>query len=67
MSEEIGTRWPKGVSAVQAVREMLGRGLVEPAAARAYFATIEPLLYRYPALDPRSFRAAVEMMFAPLG
>ncbi len=41
------------------VREMLRRGLVERPALLAYFEAIEPLLYRYPALDARSFREAV--------
>ncbi|HEX5474125.1 MAG TPA: DUF6036 family nucleotidyltransferase [Vicinamibacterales bacterium] len=42
------------------VEEMLRRGLVERAALRAYFAAVEPLLYRYPAVDTASFRRAVE-------
>jgi hypothetical protein len=42
------------------VREMLGRGLVEPGRLREYFERIEPLLYRFPAIDPPSFRRAVE-------
>jgi hypothetical protein len=42
------------------VQEMLRRGLVERRALRDYFDTIEPLLYRYPAVDPPSFRQAVE-------
>lgn len=41
------------------VQEMLRRGLVEREALSAYFDAIEPLLYRYPALDPPSFRQAV--------
>lgn len=41
------------------VREMFRRGLVEREALRAYFAEIEPRLYRYPALDPATFRQAV--------
>jgi hypothetical protein len=41
------------------VGEMLRRGLVEPARAWAYFDAIEPRLYRYPAIDPPSFRRAV--------
>jgi len=49
------------------VRQMVERGLVVPAAAHEYYAAIEPLLFRYPALDPRSFRAAVEEAFGPLG
>jgi uncharacterized nucleotidyltransferase DUF6036 len=44
---------------VEDVREMLGRGLVQRAELRAYFEEIEPLLYRYPAIDPSSFRRAV--------
>jgi len=44
----------------QDVREMLARGLVEPERLRELFAQIEPQLYRYPALDPGSFRRAVE-------
>jgi len=42
------------------VRAMIDRGLAPPAAIRAAFAAIEPLLYRYPAIDPGSFRQAVE-------
>ena len=42
------------------VREMIGRGLVAGPQLLAYFAQIEPDLYRYPALDPPSFRRAVE-------
>jgi hypothetical protein len=44
------------------VREMLQRGLIEPRQTLAYFARIEPELYRYPALDPASFRHAVETL-----
>lgn len=39
---------------------MLERGLVEPARLRDLFAAIELGLYRYPAIDPPSFRRAVE-------
>jgi hypothetical protein len=46
------------------VAEMLRRGLVDSSEARRYFAAIEPLLYRYPAVDARSFRDAVERAFA---
>jgi hypothetical protein len=45
------------------VRAMVARGLVAPAAARRYFAEIEPELYRFPAVDPPSFRAAVADAF----
>lgn len=46
------------------VREMLGRGLIEPEALRRYLARIEPMLYRYPAVDPATFRAAVQRALA---
>ena len=46
------------------VRALVERGLVDPARARAYFDEIEPSLYRFPAIDPRSFREAVERELA---
>ena len=46
------------------VRAMLERGLVEREKLRAFFASIEPRLYRFPAIDPPSFRAAVERALA---
>jgi hypothetical protein len=45
------------------VREMLSRGLVTPSGAWQYFDSIEPQLHRYPAVDPMSFRRAIEEMF----
>ena len=45
------------------VQEMLRRGLVEPARAWRYFEAIETDLYRFPAVDARSFRRAVEAIF----
>ena len=42
------------------VSELLGRRLVEPARLLEYFSAIEPDLYRFPAIDPPSFRRAVE-------
>jgi hypothetical protein len=39
---------------------MLSRGLVERAELRRLFAEIEPLLFRFPAVDARGFRRAVE-------
>ncbi len=42
------------------VRVMLARGLVEAPTLRSLFERIEPELFRYPALNPRSFREAVE-------
>ena len=47
------------------VRAMLDRGFVTPAALRQMFAEIEPDLYRFPAVDPRSFRAAVDVVAPP--
>jgi hypothetical protein len=37
--------------------------MVEPAAL-AYFELVEPLLHRYPALDPRAFKRRVEEAFS---
>jgi hypothetical protein len=42
------------------VREMIARGLVEREKALGFFTAIEPQLYRYPAVDPRTFRKDVE-------
>jgi hypothetical protein len=42
------------------VRSMIARGLVDPVQARELFGRIEPELYRFPAIDPASFRARVE-------
>ncbi len=49
------------------VREMFDRGLIEASRTLAYFARIEPELYRYPAVDPPTFRQAVEGMLAERG
>ena len=46
------------------VREMMSRQLVNPQTALLYFAEIEPKLYRYPAIDPPSFRRSVENTMA---
>jgi hypothetical protein len=45
------------------VGEMLGRGLVDRARALQYFRRIEPELYRYPVIDPPTFRRAVHRAF----
>lgn len=47
------------------VRAFVEHRLVDPARALAYFDEIEPSLYRYPAVDPRSFRSRVEEAFSP--
>lgn len=46
------------------VRAMLDRGLVVPARLRELFTAIEPLLYRFPAIDPVTFRTALEEALA---
>lgn len=46
------------------VRHMLSRRLVTPEQLRDAFASIEPSLYRFPAVDPSSFRAALEQALA---
>ena len=46
------------------VRAMIARGLVDPGLARSLFDRIEPELYRFPAIDPASFRARIERELA---
>jgi len=41
------------------VRQMMGHGMINRARLLDEFEQIEPLLYRYPAVDPASFRACV--------
>jgi hypothetical protein len=52
------------VQDISDVREMLRRGLIVRDKARTYFERLVPDLYRYPAVDPDTFRAAVAEMFA---
>jgi hypothetical protein len=47
------------------VDAMLARGLISGPAVRAMFARMEPELYRFPAIDPASFRQAVDAVFPP--
>lgn len=42
------------------VRQMFRRGLIDPSEVRRRFQEIESGLYRYPAVDPRSFRQALD-------
>ena len=42
------------------VRKLIGRGLVEPVRLRELFDAIEPDLFRYPAIDPSTFRRKVD-------
>jgi len=46
------------------VATMLDRGLVEPRRLRELFEAIEPQLYRYPAIDPKSFHRSLEAALA---
>ncbi len=46
------------------VAAMFDRGLISAKTLSGYFAAIEPLLYRYPALDPPSFKARVDRAVA---
>ena len=45
------------------VRAMLERGLIDSGTAKAFFDRIEPELYRYPAIDPQTFKREVELVF----
>jgi len=45
---------------LQDVEDMLQRGLVQPAQLLELYKSIEPDLFRYPAIDPPSFRGRVE-------
>lgn len=49
---------------IQDVREMIANGLVDPAEALSQFEAIEPDLYRFPAIDPASFRKAAIALFS---
>lgn len=46
------------------VRELLRRGLIERAELARYFEAVAPQLYRYPAIDPASFRIRVDTAVA---
>lgn len=49
------------------VAELIERGLVDRARLQDYFDVIEPELYRFPAIDSRSFRRAVEAVTTRAG
>jgi len=42
------------------VRQMIERGLIEPSRLLEFFSRIEDQLYKYPAIDGKSFRLAIE-------
>ena len=52
---------------VMDVRAMVERGMVQPDRLLALFDRIEPDLYRYPAIDPGSFRRAVHEVVSQCG
>ena len=47
------------------VAAMVDRGLISGTEVRAMFSRIEPELYRFPAIDPPSFRHAVDVIVPP--
>ena len=47
------------------VDAMLARGLISGPQVREMFARMEPELYRFPAIDPPSFRRAVDAVIPP--
>lgn len=49
---------------IRDVQEMVAVGLVNPAEALIQFKALEAELYRFPAIDPVSFRKAVEELFS---
>lgn len=48
------------------VREMIQRGLIEPSRLLEFFSRIEDQLYKYPAIDAKSFRMAVQQFVKSL-
>src|SRR5438132_8485107 len=51
----------------QDVHQLIATGLVDPKRLRELFLTIEDQLHRYPDLDPKSFRRAVERVVRAYG
>jgi len=49
------------------VQEMIRRRAIDRNRLMQHFEQIEPLLYRFPAIDPASFRRAVERVCSPEG
>ncbi len=56
-----------GVKDLLDVEHMSNAGLIEAGELRRLFEVIAPDLYRYPAIDPPSFRASVERFAAGMG
>jgi hypothetical protein len=53
---------PKDLADVQ---QLLARGLVNPQRLRELFEAVAPRLYRYPAIDPASFRQRLDEALRP--
>ena len=49
---------------LQDVREMIDRGLIDPPRLLELFSRVEDKLYKYPAIDARSLKLAVERIVA---
>jgi hypothetical protein len=47
------------------VDAMLSLGLISSSVVREQFASMEPHLYRFPAIDPASFRQAIDAVLPP--
>ena len=45
---------------IQDVRHMIEEGLIEPSRLMKLFTRIEPQIYKYPAVDAKTFRIAIE-------
>lgn len=46
------------------VRHMIERGLIEPSRLMELFTRIEPEIYKYPAIDGKTFRTAIDELVA---
>ena len=56
----------KFMEAIGRSGEMIDRSLIEPAQLLKLFAQIEDQIYKYPAIDAKSFRKAVEAFIQSL-
>lgn len=52
--------WSVSASRLRDVKAMLDAGLVSPDGLRAAFERAAPALYRYPAVDPDTYRRALD-------
>jgi uncharacterized nucleotidyltransferase DUF6036 len=49
---------------IEDVRQMMERGIIDQKRLPEFFGMIESQLYKYPAIDPRTFRESVEKVVA---